>query len=115
MPWWSWLVIWVLLALALVGMLTLMAFRLVRKGLAVLGELDVLASKLEILDREGDELDGQQRQLAILVGAAKMRERRALVRAAALERRARRREARLVRARALTAVDASTREWFKAR
>jgi peptidoglycan hydrolase CwlO-like protein len=115
MPWWSWLIIWVVLVLALLAMLALMAFRLFRKGVGVLTELETLASKMELLQSESDALDKQKEQLAILAGAAYTRERRARVRAAALERRAARHDARIARAKALTKVDASTREWFKAR
>lgn len=115
MPWWSWIVIWVVLVLALVGMLAFMAFRLFRKGVAVLGELDTLASKMELLDRQDDELETSGRQLAILAGAAEMRARRAVVREAAMTRKADRHDARIARAKALTRVDASKREWFKAR
>jgi hypothetical protein len=115
MPWWSWVVIWVVLALALLGMLAFMAVRLFRKGVGVLDELGTLASKLELLQSESDELGRQKEQLAILAGAAYTRERRARVREAALARRAARHDSRIARAKALTKVDASTREWFKAR
>jgi hypothetical protein len=115
MPWWSWIVIWAVLVLVLLGMFALMAFRLFRKGVAVLGELDVLASKMQLLEGESDELGRQKERLAILAGVAYTRERRARVREAAMERRAARHDARIARGRALTKVDASTREWFKAR
>ncbi len=112
MPWWSWVVIWVALALALLGMLVWMAVRLFRKAGAVLDELDALASAAELLDRAAEVATEQHTELAILVGAEEMRRRRALVRADALARRSARRAARIIRAKALTRVDASTREWF---
>ena len=112
MPWWSWVVIWVVLVLALVGMLAFMAWRLFRKGVAVLEELDGLASKTELLDRAADVAEQQRQELAILVGADELRRRRAIVRAAADARRGDRRDARLARGRALVKVDASSREWF---
>ncbi|MES2171254.1 MAG: hypothetical protein V4479_11125 [Actinomycetota bacterium] len=115
MPWWSWVVIWAVLAVALLAMLASMAFRLFRKGVAVLDELGTLASKMEILEQESEELGRQREQLAILAGATYTRERRARIREAAMERRAARHDARIARAKALTKVDASTREWFKAR
>jgi hypothetical protein len=115
MPWWSWVIIWAALALALLAMLAFMAFRLFRKGIALLDELGNLASKMELLESEADELGRQREQLAILAGTQYTRERRARVRAAAMERRAARHDARIARAKALTKVDASSREWFKAR
>jgi hypothetical protein len=121
MPWWSWVIIWVVLALALLGMLVFMAIRLFRKGVRVLDELGVLASKAELLDSVTDAAEAaedaaaaQQQRLAILAGAEAMRERREFVRAAALDRKAARHDARIARAKRITSVDANSREWFKA-
>jgi hypothetical protein len=113
MPWWSWLIIWVVLVLALLAMFAAMAYRLFRKGVAVLTELERLGEKTEILQRVDEAVEERHAQLAILAGAAEMRRRRELVRAAALDRKAARHDARIARAKALTRVDASTREWFK--
>jgi hypothetical protein len=114
MPWWSWIVIWGVLAVALLAMLAIMAFRLFRKGVGVLTELEALATKAELLDRAAEVVDEQRQELAILAGAAATRRRRELVREAALGRKAARHDARIARAKALIGVDASTREWFKA-
>lgn len=115
MPWWSWVVIWVVLALALVAMFALMGIRLFRKGVAVFDELEILAGTLEILDEASDSLDDarvQREQLALLVGTEETRRRRAAVRSAALDRRDARHDARIDRGRRITSVDASTRGWF---
>ena len=115
MPWWSWVVIWVVLVLALLGMLALMAWRLFRKGVAVLDELDALAATTELLDRAAEVAEEQRSELAILVGAEELRRRREFVRAAAAERKRERHEVRIARGRALVKVDPSSREWFSAR
>ncbi|MCU1423242.1 MAG: inosine 5-monophosphate dehydrogenase [Microbacteriaceae bacterium] len=115
MPWWSWVVIWVVLVLALLGMLAWMAWRLFRKGVAVLDELDALAAKTELLDRAADVAEEQRRELAILVGADELRRRREFVRAAAAERKSDRHDARIARGKALVKVDPASREWFSAR
>jgi hypothetical protein len=112
MPWWSWIVIWVVLVAALLAMLVIMAVRLFRKGVGVLTELERLGEKAELLERAEAAVDEQREQLAILAGAAEMRRRRELVRAAALDRKAARHDARIARARSLTGVDASKRDWF---
>ncbi len=112
MPWWSWLIIWVVLSLALIAVFVLMGIRLFRKGVAVFAELEVLADKLDILDAASDAAEETGEQLAILAGSEETRRRRALVRAAALERRDGRHDARLARGRRITTVDASTRRWF---
>ncbi len=114
MPWWSWLVIWVVLVLALLGMFAIMAFRLFRKGMGVLTELEALAGKAELLDLASEAVEEQRRELAILAGVARTRRRRELVREAAMARRSARHDARIARGRALLRVDASAREWFKA-
>ena len=114
MPWWSWVVIWVVLVLGLLGMLAGMAWRLFRKGIAVLDELESLAATTELLDRAADVAEEQHRELAILVGADELRRRREHVRAAARERKRDRHDARIARGKALTKADASARQWFSA-
>jgi hypothetical protein len=112
MPWWSWIVIWVVLVVALLAMLAIMTVRLFRKGVGVLTELERLGEKAVLLQQADSVVDEQRSQLAILAGAAEMRRRRELVRAAALDRKATRHDARIARAKALTRVDASKRDWF---
>lgn len=113
--WWAWLVIWGCLVLALLAVLVISAWRLFRKAVGVLDELEVLGTKFGILDREAELVEEQREQLAILAGARATRERRERVREAALQRKADRHERRLARAKEITSVDASTREWFPTR
>lgn len=112
--WWGWLVIWVCLGLALLAVLAISAWRLFRKAVAVLDELETLAEKTDLLEQVADEAGDTREQLAILAGAEQTRRRRALVRKAALDRKAARHDSRMARAKRITRVDASTREWFKA-
>ncbi len=50
MPWWSWIVIWACLVLALIAMLVFSGWGLFRKAVAVFDELGALGAKLELLD-----------------------------------------------------------------
>lgn len=55
MPWWSWVVIWAALVLALLGMLAFFAWWLFRKVMATAHEAGALMEKAEILrQRSGD-------------------------------------------------------------
>ena len=56
MPWWSWLVIWVVLGLGLIGMLVWQGFRLFRKFIAMTHALGELTEKLDILEQQREEL-----------------------------------------------------------
>jgi len=112
MPWWAWLIIWGALGLAMVAVLAVAAWLLLRTLLGLLGDLGALAAKAELLDRAGEVMDEQATELAILLGTAETRRRREAVRRAALQRRDARRRARLDRGRALLRVDAASREWF---
>jgi len=125
--WWSWLLIWLGLGLALIAMLVLIGILLFRKLMLLFAALETLSGKLEILDRvaasvsdsadEHDTADGQRErveQLAILAGEDATRQRRDRVREAAHARRDARHETRIARGRALLKVDASTHEWFPA-
>lgn len=111
--WWGWLVIWTCLVLALVAVLAISAVRLVQKGVAVLDELDQLAQKTEILEQAADSAEETSAELAILAGTEQTRRARALVREAALDRKAARHDGRISRARRIIRFDASTRTWFK--
>ena len=54
MPWWSWLVIWVVLVLALLGTLVLIGYRLFVKAMATLSALGELTDKTELLSQRVD-------------------------------------------------------------
>jgi hypothetical protein len=112
MPWWSWLLIWSGLVIALLAMLTLFAVSLFRKGVALAEELATTAATLELLDRASDVAAEQHTELAILQTRSEVRARREQVRARSAERKARNHDARLDRARRITRVDASARKWF---
>jgi len=114
MPWWSWLIIWTCLVLALLAMLVVSAWWLFRKAVAVFDELGTLAAKSELLDAAVTEFDEQREEMAILQKLSDVQARRRQVRDAAHARREARRETRLARGRALTRVDANSRRWFQA-
>ena len=114
MPWWSWLVIWACLALALVAVLVISAWRLFRKAVTVFTDLSTLAGKTELLATTITESDGEDDELAILQTLPAVRARRRQVRDASALRREARHTARLARGRALTRVDANSRRWFQA-
>lgn len=56
MPWWSWLLIWGGLVLALLGMLAYFGVTLFRKTVATAQELGELTDALGVLDAQLDEL-----------------------------------------------------------
>jgi hypothetical protein len=114
MPWWSWLIIWTCLVLALLAMLVVSAWRLFRKAVSVFDALGALAEKSELLDAAVTEFDEQQAELAILQKLSDVQARRRLVREAATARREARHGSRLARGRALTRFDANSRRWFQA-
>ncbi|MET4782536.1 hypothetical protein [Glaciihabitans sp. UYNi722] len=113
MPWWSWVIIWVGLSLAMLAMLGLMAWRLFKKLLGVFRELESLTEKAELLDAASEVLDDQQFERSILLKKSEVVARREYVRARSAERKENRHVARLDRARVITRLDASTRQWFK--
>ncbi|MBC7402277.1 MAG: hypothetical protein H7279_03750 [Microbacteriaceae bacterium] len=114
MPWWSWLVIWSCLALALVAVLVIATWRLFRKGVSIFEELGILAGKTELLDAAVTVFDGLQAEPAILTRLSDVQARRRQVRDASALRRGARHTARLARGRALTRFDANSRRWFQA-
>jgi uncharacterized membrane protein YccC len=76
MPWWSWVVIWVVLVVALLGMLTLFGFRLFRKLMAALDELGKLADKTELLQRRAEELAEERFHPAVFADVSELRDAR---------------------------------------
>ena len=114
MPWWSWLVIWTCLTLALIAVLIVSAWRLFRKAVSVFDELGALAEKAELLDAAVTEFDEQQAGLAILQKLSDVQARRRHLRDVSALRRDARNTARVARGRALTRFDANSRRWFPA-
>ena len=109
LAWWAWLLIWSGLALALVAVLALGAWWLFRKSLTVLDDLADLADTAEILGVDEAELPAPT--IAVLADLREIRAREDARRAHRARRRSDRRRRRLVRARAITSVDASRRRW----
>ncbi|MCU1556952.1 MAG: hypothetical protein JWN09_947 [Microbacteriaceae bacterium] len=112
MPWWSWIIIWAGLGLALLLMLGLMAWWLFRKLMALFRELELLADRAEILETANETLAEQRFERAILLKRSEVVARREYVRSRSRERRHNRHVARLDRARTITRLDASSRQWF---
>ena len=112
MPWWSWVIIWVVLVLAMLAMFALFAVRLFRGAMGVFADLEQLTEKLEIFEGSSTDSPNSRSALAVLQRWGDVASQRDDARLAARDRREARHEARLVRARALTAVDASDRTWF---
>ncbi|WP_345764762.1 hypothetical protein [Diaminobutyricibacter sp. McL0608] len=73
MPWWSWVVIWVVLVLALLGLLALFGFRLFRKLMAALDELGKLADKTDLLQRRAEDLREERFRPAVFADAGALR------------------------------------------
>jgi hypothetical protein len=106
MHWWSWIVIWFFLALALVGTLVFFGWRLFRKGVAVIEELERLTDKIDLLQRNVDELSVEAPRNAILDGYSAVADRRDRERDRRATMRQLRRDARLARGRLITAPQA---------
>ena len=114
MPWWSWLVIWTCLVLALIAVLFVATWRLFRKAVSVFDDLGTLAARAELLDAAVTKFDEQQAEIAILQKLSDVQANRRHVREAAAARRDIRHTSRLARGRALTRFDANSRRWFHA-
>jgi len=65
MPWWSWVLVWVVLVLALLGMLAFVGWRLFKKTMTALEALGELTARLEILDAARQELDEERFRPAV--------------------------------------------------
>jgi hypothetical protein len=108
MPWWSWILIWGGLVLALIAMLALLSWWLFRKAVGVMDELGRLADKTEMLGRMSDQLveaDASDFVPAVLQEHSEVAVvHHARVQARA-ERRQMRRENRILRGRMLTRAD----------
>jgi len=107
MPWWSWLLIWTVLVLGLLGMLAFFAWWLFRKVVAAGREAAALMEKADVLSRRAEELH-ERFEPAVLKDAEELRaERHDLLTARAYARQARR-DARVRRGRLLVDVDPAT-------
>lgn len=110
MPWWTWVIIWVGLVLALIAVLVLGAIWLWRKFWALMDDLGTLADTTSAFDQV--ESDPPVRSVpAVLRAIDEVRHDRAVRVARKTERTRLRRVRRLERARAITGLDASTMRW----
>jgi hypothetical protein len=106
MPWWSWVVIWVVLALAMLGMLALFGVRLCRKGMTAMDALGELAGRLELLDAASENLAPEKPFVpAILRDRSEVSEAHRVLAELRAERKERRRDARRARGRLLVTAD----------
>jgi hypothetical protein len=107
MPWWSWLVIWGVLVLSLLGMLALFAVWLFRKLMATGAEVSDLAEKAEILSRRAEELRDPPFHASVFDDASVLRGERELAKAGRATARQARSDARVRRGKLLTSADPS--------
>jgi hypothetical protein len=109
MSWWAWIAIWGGLVLALLVMLALVAWWLFRKAMRLLDDVGELADSTAVL--EVDEPVLARPQLAVLADLRDIHRREAERRAHRTNRRRLGHEGRLARARRITSVDATQRQW----
>ncbi|BDZ47281.1 hypothetical protein [Naasia aerilata] len=105
MPWWSWVLIWVLLVLAMLGMLALFGWWLFRKAMTAFEALGELTSKLELLDAASDEVSPRHFTNAILRDRAEVQEAHRVLADLRADRKRVRRESRLARGKLLVTAD----------
>lgn len=105
MPWWSWILIWGGLGLALLGMLVFFAIRLFRKAMATAGALEELATKTQLLMERSDEVQHLPMRASVFEPASVPATRVAEGRARRAETRQRRRDSRIRQARLLAKAD----------
>lgn len=105
MPWFSWLIIWTGLALGLLTMLGVAAWRLFQKATGVLDDLDSLLDQLAAVTENIEKPSAPKSENAILIGYAEQAARRE----ALVGRRARvkelRREQRIIRGKILISAN----------
>ncbi|PPF85550.1 hypothetical protein C5B96_05620 [Subtercola sp. Z020] len=115
MTWWSWIIIWAVLVLAMLGMFAFFGVRLFRKAGAVLSELGDLGAKVSALQENVEGLTPEQSPNAILLGYAEMHRRRDALKRRREDQKELRREKRLERGKLLITADYRQRTWPHAR
>lgn len=108
-PWWGWALIWTGLVVALLAMLVLLGWRIFRKGIRLVEQLDGLAALADTLDAEEAELPRQP--IAVLAQAADVSRREDERRAHRLARKTARHDERMARAERIARVDVSATQW----
>ena len=107
MPWWSWVVIWVLLVLALLAVLAISGVRLFRKAMTAAEALGQLVEKADRLDAARAELDPEHFVPAAIRPHSEVSAEYDVIAEARAARREARHEARLTRGRDLTSPEAT--------
>lgn len=115
MPWWSWLVIWTVLVLGLLGMLAYFAWSLFRKLMAAAREATALLEKAEILQARVDDLQEEAFHSAVFADAAGLRQERLQARADRAFAKQARRDTRVRRGKLLVKADPSRFEFVTRR
>lgn len=105
MPWWSWVVIWVVLVLGLLGMLAFFAVHLFRKLMAAGTEASALIEKTEVLSSRVDEVDDAVFRSAVFADAAVLHDEHEQAKADRVVARQLRRDARVRRGKLLVNAD----------
>ncbi|WP_158864200.1 hypothetical protein [Leifsonia sp. AG29] len=105
MPWWSWLLIWSVLVLGLLGMLAFFAWWLFRKVVAAGRDAADLLAKTEVLGRHADELSEEPFHPAVFADLAELHEQRSERLAERAVARQARRDARVRRGKLLVQAD----------
>ena len=106
MAWWAWLLIWVGLSLAMLGMLTWSGVRLFKKFMAVTHALGDLLDKVDLLESRTEELRAEPFEPAIFADASQLSDQRERDRADRERVRQIRRDSRVSRGKLLLRADA---------
>lgn len=105
MPWWSWLIIWGVLVVALLALLVWQGIRLFRKFMAAVQALGELAEKASVLEQRVENLGERRFQAAAFQSAARLSWERRQQAAGRADRRQAHRDARVQRGRLITKAD----------
>lgn len=107
MPWWSWLLIWIVLVLGLLGMLAFFAWWLFRKLMAAAREASALLEKAEVLQGRAEALKEEAFHPAVFADAADLAAQRMQAKAEKAYAKQARRDARVRRGKLLVKADPS--------
>ena len=101
MPWWSWLVIWTVLVLGLLGMLAYFAWSLFRKVMAAAREASALLEKTDTLTRRVEDVREAPFHPSVFADATQLSAERTQARAERVSAKQARRDARVRRGKLL--------------
>ena len=105
MPWWSWVLIWTVLVLALLAMLAFLGWRLFKKAMTAFTALGELAGKLELLDAAAGDVAPDGFRPWILRDREEIRAAHRALSDLGADKRHARRDARLARGKLLVTAD----------